>query len=282
MKYVIFVLCLLFSSTVFAQNNVVLSSWKPTVHVGGGSNYWESLFTYQAGLSNRTGTVADQWLTSDYVFGTFIETDSSLANSHLIGFNCIIVMPSTLGDGGGGAFSGGFPTNANYQETGCFDGTLIGTSPGMGQEGIGMVVQDNPGGGATTGVPLPMHGILGVINKNAADNTYYSASFQAISGGTQQSTYSPNAAFQISGGFQNGIDFSGFTNAYGALISFPHNSSLTYDSSGNIYFSVGYQPSMEITSAGVSTPQMVLNGQVVSKAPANSCGTGYACLMVPN
>lgn len=47
--------------------------------------------------------------------------------------------------------------------------------------------------------------------KDSATNTYHSVGFVANSIGTQQTTYAPTDAFQVAGGWQNGIDFTSGT-----------------------------------------------------------------------
>jgi hypothetical protein len=195
--------------------------------------------------SLNSGTVAQRWATSNNINSVVLNTTgpsgtpsspSGMADSHTIAYFGFETIPADLCDGqNGSGFGGpgGSPGNNCYQEVGGFENTATILSPGHYAEGIGSYVNDNNGG---SGVPIRGTGFLAVINKANGTNSYPLFGFQASSTGTQQTTYSPNAAYRVDGGWQIGLDLTGATYTSAIAIAFPFGPTVSSDAS-HLYFS---------------------------------------------
>lgn len=191
------------------------SNWTPPI---GQNNQYFGINVANTGLSN--GTVAERWATTSFLdFTSFATTGppsgvpsspSGSADSHTIGKFVFGSIPAGLCDGlGGSGFSGpgGSPGNNCYQELGGVDVQLTSLSPGHLLEGVSSQVFDTSFGSGTP-VATALTGFTAGIFKNSADNLYQSMGFIANSLGTQQSTFAPDSAFRVNGGWKIGLDLT--------------------------------------------------------------------------
>jgi hypothetical protein len=258
------------TSTSTASHGLVqaYNDWAPPGNLGQ-FNCYVALDLPTVSLSGG-GTVAQKWATSNQILQIYAVTTPSMANSHMIGGSVTVTMPNTLGDGGGGVFAGGLPTNPRYQEVGGWGSTVTALSPGHYVENFSSCINDNNGG---AGVALKMTGYLSTINKAAASNTYPSYGYQATSSGAQQATNAPTSAFRVDGGWLVSLDLSGNTYALNTAIQFRPDITITNDAA-NLYFNVAGVTSLVVGGSGVE-----IAGYMVVEGPVglNKLAASFSC-----
>jgi archaellin len=233
--------------------------WAPPGNLSN-NNYYMFISIPTVSLSGG-GTVAQKWATSNNIFEIYANTSPGMAGSHTIGGSVYIIMPAGLGDGGGGAFVSGLPTNPAYQEVGGWQSTVTGLSPGHYVENIASYVNDNTGG---AGVDLKMVGFFSVINKAAASGTYPSYGYQALSDGPQQTTNAPTSAYRVDGGWLTSMDLSGNSYPLNTAIKFRPDMSISNDAT-NMYFNVSGTQSLVVAGTGVEVMGgAIFNGSITA------------------
>jgi len=208
------------SATVYGRNTHSQATWTSTTSAS--INY----FGIQAmGLDSVVlsgGTNAQRWATavSGTVIVAYSATAAGMANSHFQFDNRVGYITTDVTDVTGTiSYNGGHPSSfgymlytndANYQEMGGYGVSLRSESAGHLIEGGNFGVQDyvtNTG----TAVDAYMTGLQINVNKNKAANTYASIGVNVQATGSVASGFYPQAAYAVSGGFQWGLDLSGFT-----------------------------------------------------------------------
>jgi hypothetical protein len=227
-------------------------SYNPPSIAGGQSNSYFQIYSNSVGLSNRTSTIADQWYSDVRMLNVTAQANTGMQSSHLLGtFNTLIIPPG-YGDGqNGGTWVGGVPSNSIYTELGGVEVSLTQQSPGHYGEGFNANMFDNDGASpSSTGYSSRMTAYLASMTKNAAANDYPYLGFYAMSLGSQQTTYAPDAAFRAYGGWKRGLDLSGMqydgvTGAAitpGTLVAMPYNTRMGIGNTvtlGGTYTSLG-------------------------------------------
>ncbi len=250
------------TSGVFRGRSYIVDTWAPAVQASPAWNFYDMISLTSVGLSDIAGKTATQlWNTSNHVREIAFTTAATLANSHAIGLQVVGIIPADMGDGGGGDFDvNGVPQDAQYQEIGGVSVILESASAGHLIEGSAVWLQDHTTGAAVATI---MTGSLVVIDKNSATSTYFARGFSAISAGSQQTTYAPDQAFAVFGGWQFGLDLAG-TGASPSVYStadicfqkdvssVPTVTITTTRTPPMIYFNVGGASPMSISATGVA------------------------------
>jgi len=229
-----------------------LSTYKTSWAVPNGA--WNDWFHLQIDSVSVTGGTLPQRQAAEQHGIAVVMTASAangMAGSHAIPFLASATIPAGLPDGGS------TPANANYQEIGAFAGNTSILSDGHYSEGIASYGRDNDG---VNFAKAHIVTFFSSMNKGKADNSYPYYGVQAYSNGAQQTTFAPDAAFRVDGGWRYNLDLRG--NAYSGVIdialqnghTITHDASNTYLNSGtsNAFNSSGFA-TKNISAAGTIT-----------------------------
>jgi hypothetical protein len=196
--------------------------WEPPCIPWVGQYYQCSLLD-SVGLSSLSGkTVADKWNASAYNAAFIATSNLNMANSHLGNLCLNVYIPTGMGNGGGGAFVGGLPTNVYYQENYNIGAASMSLSPGHLIQNVEMWVCDNatPYSSGGTGYANIMRNCLFFLSKKAASNAYETTGIGIASDPYgQTTTYAPDQAILLTGPWKYGIKFSdsGYTRTWAQI-----------------------------------------------------------------
>jgi hypothetical protein len=239
-------------------------SWLPPTATSGRWSSYASLVLDEVGLTNRTGSVLDQWNAS--LFGLYIQGTASAAlyNSHFAGIGSYAIIPSGLTNGanGGGTTP---PSNTSYLEANA--GTFVVENGSAGDYGsaIETYVFDQLACGSCSGNESRLTGVAALVYKNYAGTDYGTSGFFASSLGTQTGVSGfaspPSSILRGNGSWLVGIDFSGVCNiAAGLLCDVGGQPSVT---TAFVPMALPYQISISI-DAGPDLQFIVGNNQILN------------------
>ena len=111
-------------------------SYNPPSISGGQSNSYYQIYSNSVGLSNRTGTISDQWYSDVRMLNITAEANTGMQSSHLLGTFNTLIIPTGYGDGqNGGTWVSGVPGNSIYTELGGVVGHRL--AQGLGGDRLG-------------------------------------------------------------------------------------------------------------------------------------------------
>jgi hypothetical protein len=230
------------------QISTYKTSWSPP------AGAWNEWFKLQiAAVKVIGGTLAQRQAAEQHGISIQMTADpaNGMAGSHAVPFVSGATIPAGLPDGTG-------TPSTNYQEISAFSGNTSVLSNGDYSEGIASYARDNDG---TNFAQAKISTFFASMNKGTASNTYPYYGFQAYSNGTQQTTYAPNAAFRVDGGWQYNIDLRGNANPGAVDVALYNGHTIAHDAT-NTYINSG--TSNTFNSNGFTTKNVTANGSVTA------------------